>query len=213
MGGLDKQFALVGGQPVLALVVRGLLQHPAVAHLVIVTTAEALAAVERLARPIAADRLAAVLIGGARRQDSVRAGVAALSGSDIVAIHDGARPFVTAAIVERGLAALDGYDGAVASALVTDTIKRVDAEGHIVETLARAELRAAQTPQFFRRSALDRVYTVADWEREYTDEASLVELHGHRVVTFLGAPENIKITTPVDLVIAEALWSRKENQA
>lgn len=207
MGGLDKQFALLGGRPVLAHAVGAFARHPAVGAVVVVTTAEQMAAVRALvAAECGPALIGRVVAGGARRQDSVRRGVEALPPCAAVAIHDGARPLLPAAVIDRGLAALERVAAAVAAVPLVDTIKRVDAGGMVVETPPRACLRAAQTPQFFRPAVLRAAYAVADWAREYTDEAVLVEAAGVPVGTFEGAPSAIKITTPHDLVLAEALW-------
>jgi 2-C-methyl-D-erythritol 4-phosphate cytidylyltransferase len=205
MGGRDKLLAVLGGRPVLSYALRTLAHHPATTALVVVAAKERIEAIGALAEAEVGPGRAAVVAGGARRQDSVRAGVEALTACDVIAIHDGARPFVTAAIVDRGLAALATVNAAIAVAPVTDTIKRVDEAGLIVATPARSSLRAAQTPQFFRAATLRAAYAAADWSHEYTDEAALVEAMGEPVGTFAGAPENLKITTPHDLVIAEAL--------
>jgi 2-C-methyl-D-erythritol 4-phosphate cytidylyltransferase len=205
MGGQDKLLAPLAGRPVLDYALRVLAGHPAVAALVVVAAPERQAAVSALAEAAGLPRLVAVVPGGARRQDSVRAGVEALPDCELIAVHDGARPFVTAAIVDRGLAALTRVNAALAAVPITDTIKRVDAAGLVRDTPARAELRAAQTPQFFRAAILRAAYAAVDWTREYTDEAALVEALGEPVGTFAGAPSNLKITTPQDLVIAEAL--------
>jgi 2-C-methyl-D-erythritol 4-phosphate cytidylyltransferase len=198
--------APLGGRPVLAHALRAFAGHPAVAALVVVAAGERLEAVRRLAAAEAGSKPTAVVAGGERRQDSVLAGVEALPDCAVVAIHDGARPFVTAAMIDAGLAALGAAPAAIAVAPVVDTIKRVDAAGRVIETPARASLRAAQTPQFFRLTTLRAAYARADWAREYTDEAGLVEVLGEPVATFAGDPRNIKITTPHDLIVAEAIW-------
>jgi 2-C-methyl-D-erythritol 4-phosphate cytidylyltransferase len=213
MGGVDKLFAPLGGRPVLGHALRAFARHPAVAALVVVAGEERLAAVTELATAEAGAKLAGVVPGGPRRQDSVRAGVMALGRHELVAIHDGARPFVPAALIDRGVAALADQVAAVAVVPVSDTIKRVDATGRVVETPPRGDLRAAQTPQFFRLAVLHAAYAAADWTREYTDEAGLVEAAGVAVGTFAGDLANIKITTPRDLALAEALWRLGEAPA
>ncbi|MCC6629267.1 MAG: 2-C-methyl-D-erythritol 4-phosphate cytidylyltransferase [Chloroflexi bacterium] len=205
MGGQDKLLALLAGQPVLAYCLTVIARHPAVTALVVVATPDRLAAVGEVAAVAAGARLTAVVAGGARRQDSVRAGVAALPSCDAIAIHDGARPFLTAAMLDRGLAALAAAGAALAVAPVIDTIKEVDTAGRVLATPPRAALRAAQTPQFFRAATLRAAYAAADWSREVTDEAMLVEALGEPVLVVEGSPLNHKITTPVDLVIAAAL--------
>lgn len=211
MGGVDKLLAPLAGRPVLGHALRAFARHPAVAALVVVASVERLGAVQELALAEAGPKLAGVVPGGARRQDSVRAGLAVLAEQALVAIHDGARPFVPADLIDRGLAALRDRLAAVAVVPVTDTIKRVDASGLVVETPPRADLRAAQTPQFFHLAVLRAAYATADWTTEYTDEAGLVETIGVAVGTFAGDPANIKITTPRDLALAEALWRARES--
>jgi 2-C-methyl-D-erythritol 4-phosphate cytidylyltransferase len=210
MGGLDKQFAPLGGRPLLSHALRTVAAHPLVRAVVVVAAPDRVALVTALAEAEAGAKLAGVVAGGARRQDSVRQGVEALPGCALVAIHDGARPFVTAAMIDRGVMALSAAPAAIAVGPVADTIKRVDAAGMVVETPPRAWLRAAQTPQFFRMTTLTAAYAAADWTREYTDEAGLVEALGEPVATFAGAVTNIKITTPDDLVVAEALWRARQ---
>lgn len=205
MGGQDKLLAPLAGRPVLSYCLRTFARHPAVTALVVVAAAERLATIRAVAEAELGPRLTAVVAGGARRQDSVRAGVGALPPGDLIAVHDGARPFVTAAIIDRGVAALAGVGAALAVAPVVDTIKRVDGDGLVRETPPRAELRAAQTPQFFRAATLRAAHAAADWRLEYTDEAMMVEALGEPVGTFAGEPTNLKVTTPADLVLAEAL--------
>ena len=144
------------------------------------------------------------LIGGARRQDSVRAGLDALpTECDWVLVHDGARPFVTSRMIEEGLAAAADTGAAIAVVPAFDTVKRIGEGGRVVETLDRSELAMVQTPQVFRRDVLGRAHAeVAD---DVTDDAAMVERIGIEVRTFEGARSNIKVTTPEDLVIASAM--------
>ena len=145
--------------------------------------------------------------GGAQRSHSVRAALAAAGDAEVVLVHDAARPLVTPEIARACLAALDasGCDGAIAAAPVTDTIKEADGEA-VVRTLDRARLWAVQTPQAFRRAALQRA--LAQDERVLagaTDDASLVEAAGGTVRLVAAPRENLKVTTPVDLRVAELL--------
>lgn len=141
-------------------------------------------------------------VGGTRRQDSVKNGLAALPGQvGRILVHDSARPFFGVGLLERLVVALEAGNKAVIPALrVKDTIKVVDGEGVVCETLERARLRAVQTPQGFDvhclKEAHERFNTPA---RDVTDDASLMELAGHRVATVPGEEENVKITTPEDL--------------
>ena len=149
--------------------------------------------------------------GGAVRSDSVRRALAAAGPGDpseTVIVHDAARPLVTGELVERAVAALAGDQSlaaAIAAAPVTDTVKRVR-EGVVTETLDRSSLWAVQTPQVFRRAALERALDVPDEVlAEATDDAWLIERAGGRVAVVHASSENLKVTTPLDLRLAEML--------
>ena len=151
--------------------------------------------------------------GGAARQDSVRLGLAALAAlaPDVVLIHDGARPFVSPALVERAVAAA-ARNGAAAPALaVTDTIKQVDEAGRIVATPHRAALRAVQTPQAFRFDLIYAAHQAAEaaGATGLTDDAAIAEWAGHPVHVFEGDPGNMKVTTPEDVAAAQARLIRE----
>ena len=144
--------------------------------------------------------------GGAHRSQSVRAALSA-AGGDPVIVHDGARPLVSAEIVAAALAELEAHpdcDAVVAAAPVTDTIKQAGADGVVVATLERASLWAVQTPQVFRRAALERALSAPDDVlAAATDDAWLVERAGGTVRVVASPAENLKITTPGDLQLAE----------
>jgi 2-C-methyl-D-erythritol 4-phosphate cytidylyltransferase len=152
--------------------------------------------------------------GGSVRSESVRLALAAAGGgpgSELVLIHDAARPLLTPELVQDVLAAAqgEGVDGAIAAAPVTDTVKR--AEGSIVrETLDRSQLWAVQTPQVFRRAALERALDVpGDVLAQATDDAWLLERAGGTVVVVPASRENLKVTTPLDIEVAELLLARR----
>ena len=147
--------------------------------------------------------------GGATRQLSVDAGLRALSADvDTVLVHDVARPFVPATVLDRVLAALaDGADAAVPGMPLTDTVKQVDENQVVVGTVDRSTLVAVQTPQGFRLAALVAAHEAAPDEHA-TDDAALVEAMGGRVVVVAGDSDAFKITTPDDLLLAEAVAAR-----
>jgi 2-C-methyl-D-erythritol 4-phosphate cytidylyltransferase len=157
--------------------------------------------------------------GGAVRSESVRRALAAAGegpgdgGPDLVLVHDAARPLLSVALAESVIAALlrDGdAEAAIAAAPVTDTIKRVDGAGVVSETLTRSELWAVQTPQVFRRAALQRALDVpAEELARATDDAWLIEQGGGRVLVVRSSDENLKVTTPLDLQVAELLVARR----
>jgi 2-C-methyl-D-erythritol 4-phosphate cytidylyltransferase len=152
---------------------------------------------------------ATVVEGGAERSHSVRNALAASTG-DPVLVHDAARPLVSVELIEQCLAAIAGADAAIAAAPVVDTTKEADAGGTVVRTLDRSRLWAVQTPQVFRRAALEAALARPDAElAAATDDASLVEAAGGRVVVVEAPRENLKVTTPLDLRLAELLLSSR----
>jgi len=178
--------------------------HPAVSELVVVLPATLVEAGAELIGPTR--RTCRVVAGGARRQDSVRHGVAAVSTqAEIVLIHDAARPFASAALIDRVIAAA-GHTGAAVPALACrDTVKRRDVvSGLVRESVPRAEIWLAQTPQGFRRDVLAVIGPLSAGEREATDESMLAEWAGLPVMIVEGDERNVKITTPDDLADARA---------
>jgi len=151
--------------------------------------------------------------GGAVRSESVRLALRAAPASELVLVHDAARPLLEAQLAREVIAALEadaGAAGAIAAAPVTDTIKRGDRRGCVRETLDRSSLWAVQTPQVFRRAALERALAVSTEELAgATDDASLVERAGGRVILVQADPRNIKVTTPLDLRVAELLLAER----
>lgn len=148
---------------------------------------------------------ARIVVGGAERTDSVRAGLAAAGDAELVLVHDAARPLTPAPMIERVVAALRAGASAVIPVLpVADTIKRVGPDGAVEATVDRADLRAVQTPQGFTAAALRAAYDAAPGELA-TDDAGLVERAGGTVVTVPGDPLALKITTAFDLRVAEVL--------
>jgi 2-C-methyl-D-erythritol 4-phosphate cytidylyltransferase len=156
-----------------------------------------------------------VVEGGATRSESVRRALAAAAGGDPVVVHDAARPLLSVELAQAVIAALErdpSADAAIAALPVTDTVKRVDREGVVAETLDRSELWAVQTPQVFRRAALERALRVpAEILARATDDASLLERAGGRVIVVRSSAENLKVTTPLDLEVAEMLLARRRS--
>jgi 2-C-methyl-D-erythritol 4-phosphate cytidylyltransferase len=143
--------------------------------------------------------------GGSQRSHSVRAALAAAAHDDVVIVHDAARPLVTPALVSACLDALADADAAIAATPVTDTIKECE-DGRVVHTLDRGRLWAVQTPQVFRREALERALAQDDGVvAAATDDAALVEALGGTVRIVPAPPENLKVTTALDLRVAELL--------
>lgn len=157
--------------------------------------------------PGAEDRVPDGVAGGPSRSESVLMAVRAAPEAAVYAVQDAARPLVTRDLVERCVAALgEGFDGAVAAARVTDTVKEAGPDGAVERTLDRSSLWAVQTPQVFRAEALRNALAVgAKALAAATDDASLVEAAGGSVTVVEASPENIKVTRPIDLSTAEAL--------
>jgi 2-C-methyl-D-erythritol 4-phosphate cytidylyltransferase len=155
--------------------------------------------------------------GGASRSESVRLALAAAGAGDPVLVHDAARPLVTSELAAAVIAALErdaSADAAIAAVPVTDTVKRVDGGGGVRETLDRGELWAVQTPQVFRRDALERALAVdPEVLATATDDASLIERAGGRVIVVPASAENLKVTSPLDLEIASILLRRRQRQS
>lgn len=149
------------------------------------------------------------VVGGRRRQDSVRAGVEAAGrlGAERVLVHDAARPLVHPEDIGRVARALDQAEGAVLCRRVTDTVKRVDAAGFILETIEREELRLALTPQGFHIATLLRAWRAVDADRVWTDEGMLLELAGEPVLAVEARHPNPKLTIPEDLELFRARLS------
>jgi len=148
--------------------------------------------------------------GGASRSESVAAAMERVE-TDLVVVHDAARPLVTAELIDavvEGLHSRPELDGLIAAAPVTDTVKRADAELHVLETPPREGLWAVQTPQAFRTEALRRALGQGGLESA-TDDAMLIERAGGRIGIHPAPPENLKVTTPLDLRIAEMLLAAR----
>jgi 2-C-methyl-D-erythritol 4-phosphate cytidylyltransferase len=208
MGGTDKLFAPLGGAPVLARVLDVFQKCQPVSQIVLVMGAKNIEDGRRIIALGHWTKVTDICLGGKRRQDSVAEGLKKIRECEWVVIHDGARPFVTVDLIERGLEAAKETGAAVAAIPVTDTIKQVTDGGIVRQTLPRQNLRAVQTPQVFRFDIIKNTYKFVP--AEATDDAALVEKAGYKVKLFMGAYDNIKITTPVDLALAELLWKKYE---
>jgi 2-C-methyl-D-erythritol 4-phosphate cytidylyltransferase/2-C-methyl-D-erythritol 2,4-cyclodiphosphate synthase len=214
-GPRPKQLLEIGGRPILARAVEAFLSHPAVHEVVVALPPELAEApppyLTGAAKPIR------VVQGGRRRQDSVaKAFGAASERAEVVVVHDGARPFVSAELIARTIQAAAASGAAVAAVRARDTVKRVEAAvapatlSRILDTLPRDVICLAQTPQAFRREVLAGALAAGG---EATDEAALVEQAGHPVLVVEGEATNIKITTPEDLALADAIARARDGAA
>ena len=204
MGGIDKVMAPLGGEPMIVRTVRAFWQCDAIREIVIVTRPDLIRAISDCCTGM--DKVKAVVAGGGSRQESVWLGLNALSeGVQLAAIHDGARPLITGAVIDRTVRAANSYGAAAPAVPVKDTIKIVKS-GLVEQTPDRATLQAVQTPQVFDfdllRGALKKA---AEDKAAVTDDCSAVERLGMKIKIVEGDERNLKVTTPMDLKIAEML--------
>jgi len=215
--GAPKALREIGGVPMLVHAVRALVTARTIDLVVVAAPEDGVAEVAAL---LAGHRLldgeaglapVEVVAGGATRQDSVARTLVALPPEvDVVLVHDAARPLAPASLVDEVVAAVRaGAPGAIPGVPVADTIKQVGEGEVITATVDRSVLRAAQTPQGFRRSVLAEAHAVSDPDAPATDDAGLVEALGIEVVVIPGHEEAFKVTRPLDLALAEAVLARR----
>jgi len=207
MGGIDKLFSVFGHKPVLAHTLLALQETPDITYIVVASQPENFDRIRSLAAQYGISKLYAVVAGGDSRGATVQAALAAApKDTELVAVHDAARPLATPMLIGFCVRLAARTHAALPCVPVKDTIKTVS--GDIVTgTPERATLQMAQTPQVFQRHLLEVAYAKAEHEKlAYTDDASVVEAMGMTVHICRGDYENIKITTPEDLILAEAIW-------
>ena len=204
MGGIDKVMAHLGGEPMILRTVRAFQDAVAIKEIVVVTRPDLIEPITELCRTF--DKVTAVVAGGSDRPESVENGLKALSSKvKLAAIQDGARPLITESVIDRTVRAAHTYGAAAPAIPVKDTIK-VENGGIVKETPDRSTLRAVQTPQVFDVDLLRGALQKAREDKaEITDDCSAVERIGFSVKLVEGDERNLKITTPIDLKIAEFL--------
>jgi len=212
MGSKGKQYLLLRGEPVLAHTLGVFQGCSAIDQIIVLTNCEDLVRCRELVKNYGFDKVSHCIEGGKERQDSVYNGLKALPDETKIAIiHDGARPLIVPSIIERSISEIVNWDGVVVGVPVKDTLKRVR-EKQIVNTVNRQEIWQVQTPQVFVADLLMGAYQKAMEEGFYgTDDSVLMERLGYRIGMIMGSYENIKITTPEDLVIAEAVLENRDN--
>ncbi len=215
--GLEKQFRLLAGKPVLTHSVTAFMTHPACVRIVIVCASSHMEKVRTILGSLADDPRVDITSGGVRRQDSVKAGLAILTTetdtpdpSMLVAIHDAARPLLPAAVIDRLIAAMqDGAKAALPVMPVVDTLKTIS-DSQIAGTVDRSALAAAQTPQIFQLAHIIKLHIDHPEDIEITDDMQLVEAHGQTAAAVAGDRRLMKLTTVEDFDILTALMSRKK---
>ena len=215
MGGeRAKQFRELAGTPIIIHTLRCFEQCQTVGEVVVVLPANDVSGFLEMAEKYAVGKLARVVAGGETRAVSVWRGLQTISAAaaDIVAVHDGVRPFVMPEEIDRTVRVAEECGAAILATRAVDTIKEADARGCVTRTLERGRLWHAQTPQCFRFELLRRAYAqaMADKALEATDDSALVERLGVKVSIVEGSARNIKITSPQDIALAETLIRRSQ---
>jgi 2-C-methyl-D-erythritol 4-phosphate cytidylyltransferase len=207
MNGIDKLFTLLDGKPLLAKVIEVFQECDSIDEIIVVLGQENLERTQQMTSQNGWSKVSSLCLGGARRQDSVNEGLKRLNNCQWVIIHDGARPLVSSDIMIKGLAEAQGIGAAVAAVPVKDTIKMTSEEGFVRDTPLRDNLWAVQTPQVFRSDLIIQAHSQIT--EDVTDDATMVEKLGHEVKLYMGSYQNIKITTPEDLALAEIILRNK----
>jgi len=204
MGGIDKVMAELGGEPMIVRTARAFQRSDVIREIVIVTRPDLIDQIKTLCAPF--DKVKEVVAGGADRAESVNKGLKALSSKvSLAAVHDGARPLITQEVIDRAVRTAHIYAAAAPGVSVKDTVKIVQG-GVVLETPDRSTLQAIQTPQVFDCDLLKSALKKAKSDKAaITDDCSAVELMGMAVRIVEGDERNIKVTTPMDLKIAELL--------
>ena len=210
MEGIDKMLAPLGELPVLVHTLYAFQDSPEIQEMVVVTREDLLVEVSRLCREFDLDKVTKIVVGGETRTLSVWAGIQeTCPEATHIAIHDGARPLASLEVIARAVRQAARTGAAAPAVPVTDTIKREE-DGLSVETVDRENLRAIQTPQVFASGLIRAAVQKAVEDREVlTDDCAAVERLGMKVVLTQGSRENIKITTPLDLILGEAILAAR----
>lgn len=202
-----KQYFLLNGRPILYYTIKNFIKAKLVSEIVLIISKEFMdSELLRVCIPPETSKPIKVVKGGKKRQDSVYNGLKSIEECyDIVVVHDGVRPFISPEKIDETIEMCNKYDGVVIATPAVDTMKEVN-NSLIIKTLNRTNIWQVQTPQTFRREVLERAFEKANKNNFIgTDEASLVEHLGARIVVLRGDRRNIKITTPEDILIAEVL--------
>lgn len=209
MQGIDKMLTPLAGQPVLLRSVRALARSKRITRIYIVTREDLLPTVTELCNN--EEKFCGAVCGGSSRAESVLCGLKAVGESaDFIAIHDGARPLATAELIDAAIEGAERYGAAAPAVPVHDTIKRVK-DGFVQETPDRSTLYAVQTPQVFAQPLIVSALSAAmEQGIPLTDDCSAVEAMGKPVFLTPGSTENLKITVPSDLILAEAIIKERE---
>jgi len=210
--GFDKLFAVIAGEPVIAHTIRAFERAKFVTEIIVVTREQRHDEIRKITSGAGFKKIRAIVPGGKRRQDSVRAGLARVGpDAKYVAVHDAARPLITSAQIERSFEQCRVHGAAALAQPVNDTIKRADTDLLVVGSVDRHQLYAMQTPQMFERKLIEEAYRAVYAENiVVTDEVSAVERLGRGIALVLNDDFNLKITYPRDLPLADFILRERE---
>lgn len=210
MKGINKQFASIAGIPVIARTMLAFENSPLISKIILVTKKEFVLDMQHISDKYMIGKLDCIVEGREDRHASVMNGINALKKDDSkVLIHDGARPFVTENMIENCVEALKSADGCLCGIKINDTVKKVDKVGNVIETVDRTFLFGAQTPQGVDVAAYKSASEEAE-DKNFTDDASVLEAAGYTVKLVEGSSRNIKITCAEDLELAESFIIKGE---
>lgn len=209
MKGTDKQMTSLGGIPVIVRTLRAFENSQYISEITVVTREEKIADIKKLGERYAVGKLKNIVVGGSCRAESVMKGVSLYDGMcDKVLVHDGARPLITDAVIGRVVKALDEFSSVTCAVKINDTVKRIDENGIVTETVNREGLVSIQTPQGVSVSGFLAACSKGDLAL-FTDDTSVMESIGEKTKIVEGDPDNIKITIPEDIIKAQGII-RKE---
>jgi 2-C-methyl-D-erythritol 4-phosphate cytidylyltransferase len=211
----NKLFAAIAGKPVIAHTIRAFERASSVTEIIVVACEDRHDEIRKIAADERFKKVRSIIAGGEHRQDSVRAGLDRLSAdAKYVAVHDAARPLITPEQIERVFEQCQTHGAAALAEPINDTIKRVDVDLVIIDSVERHQLYAMQTPQIFKRGLIEEAYRAVYTEKvSVTDEVSAVERLGGKVILVLSDDFNFKITYPRDLPLAEFVLRERRDGA
>lgn len=208
MNGVSKQFISIRGIPAIVHTLLAFQRSSNISRIILVTKQDFILQMQQLAEQYNINKLSDIVSGGETRQESVKKGLERVTDADKVLIHDGARPLVTDDIISRVCFELNFSDAVICAVKVKDTIKRVNDENNVIDTLKRDELVSVQTPQGVNVNKYRLAFESVKCS-EFTDDASIMEAAGYKVKMVEGDYTNIKITTPEDIVLAEYYFEKR----
>ena len=213
MGDINKQFLELDGAPVIVNTITMFQRCHMIDEIIIVTRESDIKEIAKLVEKYDFYKVSNIVPGGETRQLSVYNGVVRTSSdAQIIAVHDGARPLVTVKVIEETIKAAAEFGAAATGVKVKDTVKVVDDNDNIIDTPDRAYMRFIQTPQVFRKELYLNAVKNVENSRDFTDDCKLLEAYGKTVKFVDGDYENIKITTPEDIELAENYLKRRRGQ-